>query len=158
MMNFGRLHVFPLRWMPVACNHTPKRPVRYTPIHIYAGVHLARVRFTNKILSDKESQGCRIDCRFRSKRCLYSALSAPRGDGRGSVLKACLARISIWGVCVVHLTIDNPRMKGVRLLASLLAINYGHASETVFSVSDDVLAFPQVPLQAESHVFSIDHF
>jgi hypothetical protein len=35
-------------------------------------------------------------------------------------------------------------MKGARLLASLLAISYGYASETVFSVNDDLLAYPQV--------------
>ena len=36
------------------------------------------------------------------------------------------------------------RSKGSTLLASLLAISYGFASETVFSVNDDVLAYPQV--------------
>jgi hypothetical protein len=35
-------------------------------------------------------------------------------------------------------------MKGLGLLASLLAISYGYGSETVFSVNDDVLAYPQV--------------
>ena len=34
-------------------------------------------------------------------------------------------------------------MKGRRLLASLLILSYGSASRTVFSVHDDVLAFPQ---------------
>ena len=53
---------------------------------------------------------------------------------------------------------DISRMKGVKLLASLLAISYGHASETVFSVNDDVLAFPQVPSQPEHYMSLIDHF
>ena len=37
-------------------------------------------------------------------------------------------------------------MHGRMLLACLLAISYGDARETSFSVHDDVLAYPQVPV------------
>jgi hypothetical protein len=49
-------------------------------------------------------------------------------------------------------------MKGVRLLASLLAISYGHASEAVFSVNDDVLAYPQVRLPCRNYLPANDQF
>jgi hypothetical protein len=49
-------------------------------------------------------------------------------------------------------------MKGLGLLASLLAISYGHASETVFSVNDDVLAYPQVWHKQITTMSSIDPF
>jgi hypothetical protein len=49
-------------------------------------------------------------------------------------------------------------MKGLGLLASLLAISYGHTSETVFSVNDDVLAYPQVWHKHTHNMSSIDPF
>jgi hypothetical protein len=49
-------------------------------------------------------------------------------------------------------------MKGLGLLASLLAVSYGHASETFFSVNDDVLAYPQVWHKQTHNMSSIDLF